>query len=397
MPERVNDDDLELLAELGMEAEPATAAGPSAREQRIIAGFEEVERFFAEHGRPPQHGEQRDIFERLYAVRLDRIRESVECRQVLKDRDTHGLLSAAPLVASDSAIAQPSDEQLLAELGVDASRADDILRLVHVRSQEERKAAEEIARRDRCEDFDAFRPMFEQVQDELASGKRITTKYKDDAEIRKGDLFIVDGQKALVADAGDPFVADFGREDRRLRVVYDNGTQGEVLGRSLMRALNRDKTSRRIIEASTGPLFSDQTDADDLPAGYLYVLRSLSEHRFVAERRELIHKIGVTGGDVKARVLNAKRDPTFLLADVEIVAVYKLANINRRRLEALIHRVFGSARLDMELKDRFGSEVEPREWFLVSLAVVNEVIDRIKDGTIGGFRYDREIARLIRA
>jgi Meiotically up-regulated gene 113 len=108
----------------------------------------------------------------------------------------------------------------------------------------------------------------------------------------------------------------------------------------------------------------------------------------------VLHKIGVTGGDVKARIVSAKKDPTYLLADVEIVAEYKLANISRKGLEALLHKFFGSARLDMELKDRFGSQVEPREWFLVPLTAIDEAIQRITDGTISNFRYDPETARL---
>ena len=102
----------------------------------------------------------------------------------------------------------------------------------------------------------------------------------------------------------------------------------------------------------------------------------------------------MTGGDVKSRIANAKKDPTYLLADVEIVATFKLANVNRKALEALLHKFFGSARLDLELKDRFGSQVEPREWFLVPLPVIDEAIQKLKDGTIGGFRYDPETARL---
>lgn len=95
----------------------------------------------------------------------------------------------------------------------------------------------------------------------------------------------------------------------------------------------------------------------------IYVLRSKSDDPFVAKNRSVLHKIGVTGGDVKSRVANARKDPTYLLADVEIVATFKLANINRQRLEALLHKFFGKARLDLELKDRFGGQVEPREWF----------------------------------
>jgi hypothetical protein len=103
----------------------------------------------------------------------------------------------------------------------------------------------------------------------------------------------------------------------------------------------------------------------------------------------------VTGGDVKSRVANAKKDPTYLLADVEIVATYKLANVNRKALEALLHRLFGAARLDLELKDRFGGQVEPREWFLVPLPVIDEAIQRIKDPSISNFRYDPQTARLV--
>lgn len=394
MVEHVTDEDLELLGELGVETAPAATGGRSAREQRMIAGFEEIERFVEEHGRTPAHGENRDIFERLYAVRLDRMRESAECREVLKDLDSRGLLGASGPVVGEVAQDEPSDEALLAAMGVEESTADDVTQLVHVRSREEIKAAEEIARRNPCVDFDEFKAIFEDVQRELETGERQTVKYKEDAEVRKGDLFILDGQKVVVADVGKSFVSDYGRPDRRLRVVYDNGTESDLLARSLQRALYKDKANRRIVDAGPGPLFSDHEEEDDLTTGYIYVLRSKSDHPFVAQNRNVIHKIGVTGGDVKSRVANARKDPTYLLADVEIVATFKLANVNRKALEALLHKFFGKARLDLELKDRFGAQVEPREWFLVPLAVIDEVIQRLKDGTLESFRYDPETAAL---
>jgi hypothetical protein len=178
-------------------------------------------------------------------------------------------------------------------------------------------------------------------------------------------------------------------------VVYDNGTESDLLVRSLQRALNKDKASRRITDPELGPLFSDEEEEDDLPTGYIYVLRSKSDHPFVAKNRSVIHKIGVTGGDVKTRVANAKKDPTYLLADVEVVTTYKLSNINRKRLEALFHKFFGSARLDLELKDRFGGQVEPREWFLVPLKAIEEAIERLKRGSIGNYQYDAVTARIV--
>ncbi len=397
MAKTITDEDLDLLDELGVDAAPAASGGRSAREQRIIAGFEEIERFYAEHNRVPEHGEHRDIFERLYAVRLDRIRELAECREILSGMDTYGLLGSdysSAIVREEPPL---SDEDLLASLGVDETEGEDVTQLKHVRSRDEIKAAEEIAQRNPCEDFDSFKPLFEKVQQELAAGQRQTLKYKDNAEVKKGDLFILDGQKVTVADLGESFVSDYGRQDRRLRVVYDNGTESDLLVRSLQRALNKDKTSRRITDPEMGPLFSDQEDDDDLPTGYIYVLRSKSDHPFVAANRMVLHKIGVTGGEVKTRVANAKKDPTYLLAAVEIVATFKLANINRKRLEALLHKFFGSARLDMELKDRFGGQVEPREWYLIPLPVIEEAVQKIMAGTIGNFRYDPAAARVVAA
>ena len=84
------------------------------------------------------------------------------------------------------------------------------------------------------------------------------------------------------------------------------------------------------------------------------------------------------------------------MADVEIVATYKLSNINRTKLENLIHRIFDRARLDIEIKDRFGNPITPREWFLVPVFVINEAVERIKDGTITEYIYDPKNARLVR-
>lgn len=409
----MSDIDLDdLRAELNDFAKPAKTGGASAKEQRIVAGFEEIERFVEEHGRPPMHGEGRDIFERIYAVRLDRIRASEECRAALAGHgDRHGLLgesaggSGEPKVREEAVTygtnagddSGMSEDELLNELLESEAEASDLKQLSHVRSRDEIRAAEEVAKRNPCVDFDAFRPLFESVQKDLETGVRQTLKYKDNAAVEKGDLFILDGQKILVADMGEEFVSDYGRPDRRLRVIYDNGTESDLLVRSLQRALNKDKASRRITEVDLGPLFSGEEEDDDLPTGYIYVLRSLSDHPFVAENRGVLHKIGVTGGDVKARIANARKDPTYLLADVEIVANFKLANINRKRLEALLHKFFAGARLDLQLKDRFGFDVVPREWFLVPLAVIEEAIELLKAGTIANHRYDPAMATIVGA
>lgn len=396
MPKYTTDEDSELLAELGVDLAPEPSGQRSAKEERIIAGFEEIERFVEEQGRLPQHGEDRDIFERLYAVRLDRLRESEECRAVLEPLDSRGLL-AAEADTSLTIEADLDDETLLNSLGIDTASENDVTQLTHVRSRSEIKAAEEIAQRTPCQDFNQFKPIFDQVQHDLKTGARQTIKYQDNAAVNQGDLFILDGHKVLVVDMGEPFVSDYGRQDRRLRVVYDNATESDLLLRSLQRALNKDKSSRRITNPDFGPLFSDIEAKDDLTTGYIYVLRSQSDHPFIAEHRSVIHKIGVTRGDVKSRIATAKKDSTYLFAEVEIVVTFKLSKINPQRLEALLQKIFSSVRLELELPDRFGIPVKPREWFLVPLEAIEEVIEKIKEGTIDQFRYDPKTAKLTRS
>jgi hypothetical protein len=390
----------ELRSELDDFAQPEKQGGRSPREERIIAGFEEIQRFVENNGHPPRHGEDGDIFERLYAVRLDRLRALKECRSLLTPFDHQGLLKVAS-VASSAPVETMDDDELLAELE-GAAGSSDITQLRHVRSGAEKREAEEIASRDKCLDFETFRPLFQQVQSDLESGLRTTRPFVKDsgflkADIQAGQFFILGGQTAYVAEVGEQFKAPNGETDARLRVIYSNGTESDLLLRSLQRALYKDEAGRRVTDPTVGPLFADQTGDGDKASGIVYVLRSKSRHPTVAAHRDVLHKIGVTGGDVQRRISNARLDPTFLMADVEIIATYELYNINRTRLENIIHRVFGPARLDIEVMDRFGQPIVPREWFLVPVFVIDEVIEKIRDGTITGYKYDPKTASLVKS
>jgi hypothetical protein len=387
----------ELRAELDEFAQPEKKGGRSPREERIIAGFEEIQRFVEQHGRVPQHGEDRDIFERLYAVRLDRLRSLEECRTLLTPYDHQGLMSkfTAEEPASNYST---DDEELLTELAGVAGQGE-ITQLRHVRTNAEKRAAEEIASRTTCPDFDEFKPAFEQIKRELKFGIRQTRSLQTKAleEIQPGSYFIIGGQIAYIAEIGEELATAFHsrRSESRLRVIYDNGTESNVLQRSLQRALYRDEAARLITDPDPGPLFSGSWTDEDVESGTIYVLRSLSDHPFVTEHRELIHKIGVTGGNIGTRITNAAHDATYLLADVEVVASYKLSGINRTKLENLFHRIFASAQLDLTIHDRFGHPVRPREWFLVPLSVIDEAMQRILDGSITNVAYDPATASLV--
>ena len=388
-------DDDDLLAALGVELAPLSTASRTPREERVIAGFEDILRFHQAHGRAPLHGEGRDIFERLYAVRLEQLRKLPEAQALLAGLDGPGLLSGAVLSAEVEGM---DEDALLAELGagVDGADAANITVLRHVRSTAaKRAAAEEIADRTPCADFARFQPLFERVERDLQSGLRKTLRFGRDTTIADGNYFIVGGQLAYVAEVGDTIKAPNGESDARLRVVYANGTESNLLRRSLQRALYKDNTGRRLTEPDMGPLFGDAAEPDDIATGTIYVLRSLSSHPFVVAYRDLIHKIGVTGGKVETRIAGAEKDATYLLAGVEVVATYKLHNLNRTRLENIFHRVFGAAQLDLTIEDRFGQPVKPREWFLVPLQAIDETVERIREGSITDWVYDLQTARLV--
>lgn len=395
---KLTEEDDVLLAALGIEVEAKKAAKYSPREERIIAGFEEVQKFVEEHGRLPEHGEDKDIFERLYAVRLEQIRKLEECRILLKDMDHQNLLDDDYKAVTDIPD-DLDDEELLAQLGVDENEEDSITKLKHVKPRAEKKAAEEIANRTRCQDFDSFKPLFESVKKDIDTGFRKTIRFRKDAGftktiLRKAQFIIVGGQIAYIAEIGEAFKAPNGEEDARLRVIYANGTESNILLRSLIRAMYKDETSRFITDSESGLLFSGENSEDDQESGIIYVLRSLSNHPTIKENRNIVHKIGVTGGAVEKRLTNAKNDPTFLMAEVEIVATYKLSNINRTKLENIIHKFFGAAKLDIEIKDRFGKPVKAREWFLVPVFIIDEMVEKIKNGTVSDYYYDPASAEL---
>ncbi|WP_288954493.1 GIY-YIG nuclease family protein [uncultured Polaribacter sp.] len=395
--DRFTTEDDELLAALGVEVEVKKKTTFTALEERVIAGFEEIQKFVDEHNRLPLHGEENDIFERLYAVRLEKIKEKTEFVDLLKEIDFHNILSGEiknSVEVSDSL----DDDELLNLLGV-VDEENSITNLKHVKTRAEKRAVEEFANRTICEDFEKFKPLFEKTKKEIENGFRETVRFRKDSGFTKTliqeKLFVViRGQMAYIAQKGEIFKAPNGEEDARLRVIYDNGTENDLLQRSLIRAMYKDETSRFVTTPGLGPLFSDELESDDLESGIIYVLRSNSNNPLIFENREVFHKIGVTGNDINKRIQNAKNDPTFLMADVEVVATYKLANIKRHKLENLIQSFFKNAKLDIDIKDRFGKPVNPKEWFLVPIFIIDEVVEKIKDGTIEDYYYDVKSASL---
>jgi hypothetical protein len=385
---KFTEEDDALLDELGVEVKVKKKTSLTAKEERIIAGFEEIQRFAEEHNRPPSFGENKDIFERLYATRLEKICRQKECVELLKERDHQDLLNETFTQAVD-----PNDEldddALLSELGLSSDQStSDITQLKHVKPRAEMRTAEEIGKRTTCKDFKIFKPLFEAVQADIKSGKRKVIPYAKDSSVDQGHLFVLSGQQVYVAEVGDPFTGADGRNEHRLRVIFDNGVESNQLMHSLQKRLWDDKTSRRITDISMGPMFDDQPQEDDQASGIIYVCRSRSDHPLIEENRNVIHKIGVTNKSIESRLSNAEDDPTFLLAKADLVASFELYNVNRNKLETLLHKIFASARLEIEIPDRFGKPYRPKEWFCVTLEAIQDAVEKIKDGTITDYQFN---------
>ena len=226
-------EDLELLSALGETLEEKPKKKLSAVQERVTAGFEEIQLWFEEHGRFPDDSSEQDIFERLYAVRLERIKQDADMRSWIADMDSHshGLLDSTVTVTENL-----NDEELLAAL---ADSENDITTLRNVRSAEARRELEDRTSRARCEDFDRFKPAFQQIKQDLKSAVRTTLRYKDNTRINAGDWFIVDGLICFVAAEGREVVVDPDKrtKDKRLSVIFDNGTESNLKKRSLISAL----------------------------------------------------------------------------------------------------------------------------------------------------------------
>jgi Meiotically up-regulated gene 113 len=356
-----------------------TSNTASTEHQRVIDGLEEINRFIDRFNRKPGEADKPSVSERGLQIKLNGLRNDASLRDVLVPYDRHGLLPAGAPVIPRTLDEILDDDDLL------STPQDDIFELVHVRPPTARP--DEVAERQVCKDFATFKTLFEQCVRELSEGKRKAITFANEQEIEAGEFFILNGIMVYVAEVGETHIRN-GKKNARLRLIFDNGTEGNNLLRSLATELYKDPTGRRVTSTNMGPLFDDRPEEGDAQTGMIYVVKSLSSDPEIRKLDGLLHKIGFTVGKMEVRIQNAKDDPTFLMAGVYPVATYTLYNINRVKLEHLLHTFFAESRLNIEITDRFGKKIKPREWFLVPAEVISEAVSRLKDGSIINYRYD---------
>lgn len=382
----------ELLGELGIDLTAEPQKTYTAEQERVLFAFGEINDFITTHNRRPEKSADQDIFERIMAVRLQRIQQTTDYNDLLQPADIHNLLSKNTATADNTTdTPEPehmNDGELLAELGIDptAEIKNDITNLVHVRENSVINHADTLSQTHPCPDFAKFKPLFDKIQTELDTGTYTTEQVRGRVTPKIGEFYIIRGQKAYIAALKN---ID-GRN--KVRIIYDNSTENTLILESFQRILlpetrkNRDYARKIVLSAD---LFTT--------TGYIYVARSLSTNPDIVKYGHTLHKIGVTSGHIKKRLANTTNDPTFLMDAVQSVAEFTLQNIHPQKLENVIHKFFAPARAHITITDRFGKPISPREWFLLPLPPIRQAIHRIQDGTITDYQYDIHTAQIIKS
>lgn len=365
------------------------AASPALNEDgRLIASFLEINNFYHKNKREPEQG--KGIQEYQLFSRLRSIRENPSKADMLKPHDKYGLLhyEQKSIETFDDIFNDDS-------LGLLDDEASDLFNLKHITKVEERASADFVARRKACKDFSQFEPIFKDVQQDLAKGKRRFIPFKED-NLREGDFYVHNGILLLLDKVDfEEGVQEFKsgprvRKDGRTRVVFENGTESNMLYRSLYKSLlingkaiseNTDKVNEAFQKK-----FSDITEEDE-EKGYIYILKSRSDKPEIKSIKNL-YKIGYSKTSVEERVKNAVLEPTYLMADVRIVMTYKCYNMNPQKFEQLLHNFFGSSCLNIDIFDKNGNRHSPREWFVAPLDIIEQAVQLIITGDIVKYRYD---------
>lgn len=370
---------------------------------RLREGFEDINRFVDEHGRAPSGEgkvEEQRLARRLAAIRQDRSRT-----QALAPDDRHGLLgktSESDSVSAEEDFDEASEnvtslDDILADAGgfLD-SEAQELFEERHIQFGAKKNTPDEIAQRTPCRDFDRFEGLFSGAKSEIREGHSETVRFAKGAQIQEGDFFILDGVMCLVDKIGEKNEGvGHSRHNPRIRVVFDNETESNLLLHSFARALYKDPNGRRVL-MDPDRVFEKMQGLShhDRRKGVLYILSTQSTNPELATMHDL-YKIGYTEESIERRIAGAQRSSTYLEAPVTVEATYDCFGVNPRAVERLVHAMLSSQKLNVTLTDSQGRRYRPREWFCVDLETAKAVVERIADGTISHYRIDGVSGRLV--
>ncbi len=365
-------------------------------DERLLASFAEINTFVREHGHEPK--QSRDIKERQLFSRLKGLREDIDKTATLLAVDELGLLKDViiPVSKEIKTIDDVLGDDALGLLGDSLSATDnseDIFTLKNVPKTLD--MPEEVARRKPCKNFDAFEPLFKQCHADLVSGQSELKKFTGEQQISAGHFFILHGVMVYVAEVGDK-EKKRGKVNARLKCIFENGTESNMLLRSLATELYKDESGRRILDiAKDYDPELEKITSEDVITGYIYILRSLSDDPKIKEINDL-YKIGYSTQPVEQRLQNAAQEPTFLMANVRLLSEFKTYNLNPQKLELLLHIFFAKSCLNIDVFDNKGKRYRPREWFIVPLNVIESAVELLINGQIVNYQFDSQEQKIIK-
>lgn len=367
--------------------------------------FSEIVAYYEQHGRLPNEGNTVSLDEKRLARRLKSIKENPDLCLQLRTVDFYNLLESnssdyihTNLAAESESPAYINKSELVTSLeDIFADDDDellnfdepDIFSITHV-SVDRKEQPDEIAQRQPCPDFQRFEPLFLQLRGGLKNGIFSLERFTHKLKISEGDFFVLNGVVGYVHSAGER-LREYSTYNARLHLIFENGTEMNMLYQSLTHGLVRDKEGRKVQLNGQKLIPSDVS----VPSGLVYILATKSKDPALIPYKQNLYKIGFTETTVEQRIKNAEKDRTFLEAPVRIVATSQCFNLNAQKLEALVHGFLATRRLNITLKSHSGQVYTPKEWFNVPLTTVQAVIQYIVDGTISQYRLDNTTGKIV--
>lgn len=358
-------------------------------DERLVASFQEVNEFYEINKREPKA--DNGIQEHQLYARLKSIRKHADKSEILRNHDIYGLLSIEPKEPVSINDIMDNDP-----LGLLDDETEGLFELKNIKPTDKSRAETDfVARRKPCKDFGKYEQIFKDVQKDLKEGKRKLIEFqlgnlREVAYyVHNGILFFVEKIEITKKEHYKPDGTRV-REDGRTRCIFENGTESNMLKRSIEKLLyangqvvteNVDQSNEEIINK-----LSNITE-EDKEAGFIYILKSKSDKIEIKEINNLF-KIGFSKTTVEDRIKNALQEPTYLMAEVRIVIAYKCYNMNPQKLEQLLHNFFGNSCLNIDVFDKDGNRHTPREWFIAPLAIIEQAIHYIISGEIIYYKYD---------
>lgn len=355
----------------------AQSSHTNSEEERLVSSYQEILNFYENNHREPEEGNS--VAETSLYYRLKGVREDKSKIDILGKYDKYNLINNP----KEKEIKSISDIFNDDSLGILNDESQDIFTLQHV--PKVTTMPDYVGSRKVCKDFENYQQLFKLCQSDLSSGKRKLYPFRKEQQIQKGYFFVLKGVLLFIADVGKKEKKK-GKTNARLRCIFENGTESDMLLRSLSAELY--KNGRRVTEHEDKLLDAfNNISQDDKENGFIYILKSKSDKSEIKAITNL-YKIGFSIMTVEERIRNAEQEPTYLMAPVTIVSVYKCYNMNPQKFEQLIHNFFGNSCLNIDVFDKNGFRHTPREWFIAPLPIIEQAIHFILNGEIINYKYD---------